>query len=73
MIRLTVEEYLARKGISKNEFARRLGIPSQAVRPYFRDGYDPKLSTLQKWCKVLDCRVTELVGHSRRAPKRKIT
>ncbi len=58
---LKIEERLKKLRISKNEFARRLGKPHHAVRPFFQEGYDPRLSTLVSWCKVLDCRLEDLV------------
>lgn len=61
MTKLDLETYLEKKGISKNEFARRLGLNSPAVRRFFKPDYDPKLSTLSKWADVLKCDVSDFL------------
>lgn len=61
MTKLDLETYLEKKGISKNEFARRLGMNSPAVRRFFRPDYDPKLSTLSKWADALNCNVSDFL------------
>jgi len=62
MAKLILERVLKKKGISKREFARRLKLydPNNVFR-YFREGYDPKLSTLSKWAKALKVRVRDLI------------
>lgn len=60
MARLQLEQMLKKRGMSKRQFAKRLGILYPAVFRFFREGYDPKLSTLEKWAKVLDCRIRDL-------------
>lgn len=60
MAKLQLEQMLKKRKLSKRQFAKRLGLLYPAVFRYFRDGYDPKLSTLEKWAKVLDCRISDL-------------
>lgn len=67
---LNLSLVLEREGISKNEFARRLGVPKQTVRPYFRPGYDPKLSTLLKWSHALECGIDELIDAGQKSKRR---
>lgn len=59
-VKLKLAEALRRHGISKNEFARILGVPTPTVRPYFSAGYDPKLSTVVLWAEALGCKVEDL-------------
>lgn len=61
MAKLILAEVLKKRGLSKRQFAKRLGKDYPAVFRYFRDGYDPKLSTLEDWAKALNCRVRDLV------------
>lgn len=61
MAKLILAEVLKKKGLSKRQFAKRLGKDYPAVFRYFREGYDPKLSTLEDWAKALNCRVRDLV------------
>lgn len=61
MAKLILAEVLKKKGLSKRQFAKRIGKDYSAVFRYFREGYDPKLSTLEDWAKALHCRVRDLV------------
>lgn len=60
MAKLLLEEVLKKKGLSKRQFAKKLGKDYPAVFRYFRDGYDPKLSSLEAWSNVLGCRIKDL-------------
>lgn len=60
MLKLRLFEMLKREGISKRKFAIKLGKRPQHVLRYFRPDYDPKLSTLEEWSKVLKCKVKDL-------------
>jgi len=62
MTKLALDEFLEKNKLSKNEFARRLGVDSPAVRRFFKPDYDPKLSTLSKWADVLNCNVSDLLS-----------
>jgi transcriptional regulator with XRE-family HTH domain len=60
MQKLLLASVLKKKKISKYRFAKLLGMKPYAVFRYFRPGYDPKLSTLAKWAKVLGVRIRDL-------------
>jgi DNA-binding XRE family transcriptional regulator len=60
MAKCTIEEVLKKRKLSKRQFAKRLGLPYNAVFRYFKEGYDPKLSTLAKWAKAIPCKITDL-------------
>ena len=60
MAKVLLAEVLEKKGISKRQFAKKLGKDYPAVFRYFREEYDPKLSTLEAWAKVLGCRIKDL-------------
>jgi DNA-binding Xre family transcriptional regulator len=58
---LLIKEMLKKKKISKRLFAKMIGSRYDNVFRIFRDGYDPKLSTLTVWAKSLGCRVRDLI------------
>lgn len=58
---LRLEKILEKKGVSKRQFSKMLEEDESNVYRYFRDGYDPKLSTLKKWASKLKMKVGELV------------
>jgi transcriptional regulator with XRE-family HTH domain len=60
MAKLLLDKVLKKKKISKRQFAKRLGIDYASVFRFFRPGYDPKLSTLEKWAVALDVRIKDL-------------
>ena len=51
-------------GVSKNELARRLGIPPRSVRRMENrpDGYDPRLSRAKEIADALDISIDELIA-----------
>lgn len=59
-IKLKLAAMLMLRKMSKRQFAKALGIDYADVFRYFRPGYDPKLSTLAKWAKVLRCKIGDL-------------
>ena len=60
MVKLRLEAILKEKKISKRGFAKMLGIDYANVFRYFRKDYDPKLSMLEQWAKILGVRISEL-------------
>jgi len=60
MAKLLLAAILKKKGISKRQFAKRLSMEYDNVFRFFRPGYDPKLSVLEKWAKVLGVRMRDL-------------
>jgi transcriptional regulator with XRE-family HTH domain len=61
MAGLNLAKILEKKKITKYGFAKLLGMPVPSVFRYFRANYDPKLSTLEKWAKVLNVKVRDLI------------
>lgn len=57
---LILDRVLKKKGLSKRQFAKRLNTEYNNVFRYFRSGYDPKLSTLEKWAKALGVKIKDL-------------
>jgi transcriptional regulator with XRE-family HTH domain len=55
---------------SMSEFARRLDIPYQNLSRVFKPGFDPKISTVLRWCEVLKCTPDELYDESLSAEKK---
>ena len=49
------------KGISNGKFAEMIGVQKQHVTNYFKPGYDPKISTVIKWCKALEISIVDLL------------
>ena len=60
-MKLKLAAILEKKKLSKYRFAQLLEIPTPSVFRYFRPGYDPKLSTLEKMAKVLEVKVKDLL------------
>jgi DNA-binding XRE family transcriptional regulator len=60
MAKLILEEVLKRKNITKYRFAQLLGTQQPAVFRFFKPEYDPKLSTLAEWAKVLNVKIKDL-------------
>ncbi len=60
-MKLKLESILQKKKISKYRFAQMLGLPTSSIFRYFKPDYDPKLSTLEKWAKVLELKVRDLL------------
>ncbi len=60
MAKLLLAEVLKKKGLSKRQFAKRLEKEYPTVFRYFRESYDPKLSSLEDWARVLGCRIRDL-------------
>jgi transcriptional regulator with XRE-family HTH domain len=58
---LRLDKILEKKGVSKRQFSKMLEEDESNVYRYFRDGYDPKLTTLKKWASTLKMRVSDLV------------
>ena len=65
MAKLLLAQVLEKKRVSKRQFAKRLGIDYSSVFRFFRPGYDPKLSVLEKWAKALGVRIGELFEESK--------
>lgn len=60
MVKLRLAQVLKKQKLSKRQFAKRLGVRYENVFRYFRPGYNPRLSVLAAWAKVLKVRVQDL-------------
>lgn len=60
MAKLILADVLKKKKLSKRQFALRLGEAYNNVFRYFRTGYDPRWSTMEKWAKALGVRIRDL-------------
>jgi hypothetical protein len=61
MAQLRLGDVLKKQGISKRRFARMLGIEYNNVFRFFRPAYDPKLSVISRWARLLKVRVRDLI------------
>ena len=61
MAKLILGDVLKRKKMSKRRFAKALDYPYSNVFRYFREGYDPRLSDLNRFAGVLGVKVKDLL------------
>jgi transcriptional regulator with XRE-family HTH domain len=61
MARICLEKVLKKKKITKYRFAKMLGMETSNTARYFKPGYDPRLSTIERWAKVLNVSVRDLL------------
>ncbi|MGZ3747853.1 MAG: helix-turn-helix domain-containing protein [Pseudobdellovibrionaceae bacterium] len=53
---------LDKRDLSMYKFARMLNVPTNTVLQYFKEGVDPRFSTVMKWAKALDCEIEDLIN-----------
>ena len=70
MVKLRLEAVLKEKKISKRGFAKMLGIDYANVFRFFREDYDPKLSTVEQWAETLGVRMSDLYQDKRPSSRR---
>jgi len=66
MIKLTIDEYLDQKGITRYELSKRTGIRFQIIDNYYKNKvvrYDSYV--LDRICEALDCELSELIKYSK--------
>ena len=66
MIRLTVKEYLDRRGITRYEVAKRTGIRFQIIDNYYKNKvvrYDSYV--LDRICEALPCDISDLIEYKK--------
>lgn len=61
MAKIVLSKILKEKKITKYRFAKMLKMESSNLTKVFKIGYDPKLSTLEKWAKALNVSVIDLI------------
>jgi DNA-binding XRE family transcriptional regulator len=61
VLKITLDDVLKKKGITGYKFAKEyLKVQPNSLTPIRKEGYDPKLSTLIRWAKILNCDVNDL-------------
>ena len=60
MSKIVLDKILKKKEISKRKFAKMLGVEYRNIFRVFREGYDPKFSTMQDWARVLQIKIRDL-------------
>jgi DNA-binding Xre family transcriptional regulator len=60
-VKFKLESIVQKKKISKYRLAQLLGVPTSTVFRYFKPGFDPKVSTLERLAKVLELKVRDLL------------
>ena len=66
MVRLTIDKYLNKRGISRYELAKRTEIKFQTIDRYYKNRvvrYDSYI--LDKICEVLDCTVGDIIEYTK--------
>jgi transcriptional regulator with XRE-family HTH domain len=58
--KLTLAQALKRKKLSKRQFAIRLGIDPKNVTRLFKPDCDPRWSALNRYAKVIGCKIRDL-------------
>lgn len=61
MAKLVLKEVLDKKKISHRQFAKLLKSDSGSLGKYLRGEGNPTLETLEKWAKVLNIKVRDLL------------
>lgn len=55
---MTLEAYLTEAGLSRNEFAKRIGVSGETVRRYVAGIRIPEKDVMEKIALVTTCKVT---------------
>jgi putative transcriptional regulator len=66
MIRLTIDKYLEKSGITRYELAKRTGIIYHTIDSYFKNQvvrYDSYI--LDKICLALDCDIADIIEYTK--------
>lgn len=66
MIRLTLDNALDKRGITRYELAKRTGIQYQIIDNYYKNKvkrYDSDI--LDRICAALDCTVADIIEHKK--------
>lgn len=61
MAKTCLAKVLKKNKLTKYRFAKLIGSEYSNIVRYFRAGYDPRLSTLEKWAKALGVSVKDLI------------
>lgn len=61
MAKVVLNKVLKKKNMTRYRFAKLLGKEYSGIVRYFKPGYNPRLTTLEEWSKVLDVSVKDLI------------
>lgn len=61
MARVILEKMLKRKGLSKRQFAKRIGMDPKHVARLCSPSYNPTVRTLSRWAKAIGCGVRDMI------------
>ena len=67
MIKLTVDKYLDKHGITRYELSKRTGIGFQIIDKYYKNSvvrYDSYI--LNKMCQALGCDISDLIEYKKK-------
>ena len=65
MVKLTIDKYLKKRGITRYELAKRTGIKFQTIDRYYKNRvvrYDSYI--LDRICTVLECNVFDILEYT---------
>jgi DNA-binding XRE family transcriptional regulator len=57
---LRLAEMLEKRKMTKYRFAKLMKAEYKNIGRWFKPGYDPKISTMAAWARVLRCRIRDL-------------
>ena len=66
MIKLTIDKYIDRIGITRYEVSKRTGIAFQIIDKYYKNKvvrYDSYV--LDKICEALDCEISDIIEYTK--------
>ena len=66
MIKLTVDKFINKRGITRYELSKRTGIRFQIIDNYYKNKvvrYDSYV--LDRICYALDCNITDILEHTK--------
>ena len=61
----TIRQAFRDSGLSLKRLSVRSGVPYACVHGFFTGNRDPALSTIQKWCRVLDLELVPKRGNGK--------
>ncbi len=65
MVKLTIDKYLEKRGITRYELAKRTGIKFQTIDRYYKNRvvrYDSYI--LDRICSVLECNISDILEYT---------
>jgi len=59
--KICIEKILKKKRLTKYAFAKMLNHSYSTTVRYYKPGFNPRLSTLERWAELLDVSVKDLI------------